>query len=116
MLRFLADENFNGTIVRGVRRGSPELDILTVHEAALTGTPDPELLGWAASQGRLLLTHDVKTMPRFINDRVEAGLPMPGVVEVPMIYPIRQVIEDIVPLYKCSDDGEWEGQIVRVPM
>jgi hypothetical protein len=92
------------------------LDIVTVHEAALTGTPDPELLGWAASQGRLLLTHDVKTVPKFVNDRVEAGLPMPGVVEVPTICPLSQVIDEIRMLGICSDDAEWEGQIIRVPL
>ncbi len=116
MLRFLADENFNGAIVRGLLRASPGLDILTVQGAALSGTPDPELLEWAASHGRVLLTHDVRTMPKFVRDRVESGLPMPGVIEVPAVCDLGQVIYEIRMIDVCSEIGEWEGQIARIPL
>jgi hypothetical protein len=100
----------------GVLRMCPGIDLVTAHDSNILGISDPELLGWAARQGRLLLTHDVRTMPKFVLERVSARLPMPGVVEVPTICPIRQVIEEIALLYECSIDGEWEGQIVRIPM
>jgi hypothetical protein len=116
MLRVLADENFHGAIVRGILRASPSLDLITVADAGLLGMSDPQLLAWAAERGRLLLTHDVRTIPTHVQARLTSGLPMPGVVEVPALCSIRQVIEDIVLLCECSLDGEWEGQIVRVPM
>ena len=62
MLRFAADENFNNDIVRGLRRRKPELDIVRVQEAGLSGAVDPDVLEWAAREGRVLLTHDVATM------------------------------------------------------
>ena len=70
MLRFAADENFNNDIVRGLRRRKPELDIVRVQEAGLSGAVDPDVLEWAAREGRVLLTHDVATMTRHAYERV----------------------------------------------
>lgn len=116
MLRLVADENFNGAIVRGVLRKSHALDLVTAQDVGLLGSSDDALLAWAAERRRLLLTHDVRTIPRYVHQRVTAGLPMPGVIEVPSICPIRQVIDEIILLCECSLDGEWDGQIVRIPM
>jgi hypothetical protein len=60
MLKFLADENFNNDILRGVLRLNPEIDIIRVQDTDLVAAPDPVVLAWAAEQGRVLLTHDVK--------------------------------------------------------
>jgi hypothetical protein len=83
MLRLVADENFNGAIVRGLLRAAPDLDIVTIQDIGLAGASDAEVLEWAASAGRLLLTHDVRTMPGFVRERVESGRPMPGASKWP---------------------------------
>lgn len=44
MIQYAADENFNHTIVRGIRRRSPEIDIVTVQEAGLSGSDEPTVL------------------------------------------------------------------------
>jgi hypothetical protein len=116
MLRFIADENFNNAIVRGVFRVSPVLDLCTVQDAGLAGTADIELLNWAATHRRVLLTHDVQTMRKYATNRVVSGLAMPGVIEVPTICVARRVIHDILLLNECCEDGELEGQIIRLPM
>ncbi|WP_292836721.1 DUF5615 family PIN-like protein [Nostoc sp. JL33] len=48
MLKFLADENFDNTIVRGLFRLSPEIDIVRVQDLGLSGKDDPTILDWAA--------------------------------------------------------------------
>jgi hypothetical protein len=116
MLRLLADENFNRSIVRGLLRSAPGLDIVLAQDAGLTGTPDPDVLEWAAAAGRLLLTHDIRTMPGFVKVRVEAGLPVPGVIEVAGTCPIGRAIEEVLLVALCSTEGEWANQIVRVPL
>ena len=88
MLAFLADENFDGDIIAGVRRRCPEIDIVRVQDVGLTRAVDPVILAWAAEAGRLLLTHDVATVTRDAYERTGAGLPMPGVVEVPWLLPV----------------------------
>jgi predicted nuclease of predicted toxin-antitoxin system len=63
MLRLLADENFNGDIVRGLLLRQPTLDVVRVQDVGLIGTDDSEILAWAAENNRIVLTHDRATMP-----------------------------------------------------
>ena len=116
MLQLAADENFNHDILRGLKRRDPLLDIVRIQDAGLSGATDPELLAWVAREGRALLTHDVSTLTRFAYDRVKAGLPMPGVVEVSRAVPIGSAIEDILLLANHSHPGEWEGRIIYLPL
>ena len=55
-LAFLADENFDGKLLGGLLNRLPELDVVRVQEVGLSGVGDPEVLYWAADQGRILLT------------------------------------------------------------
>ena len=116
VLRILADEYFNRDIVNVVLRRLPEAQIDTVQDVDLGSTDDPRLLDWAATRGRILLTHDVNTITRFANDRVRAGQSMPGVFAVPLTAPIKRVIDDVVLLLECSEAGEWQNQVRFLPL
>jgi hypothetical protein len=116
MLRLATDEDFNNRILRGLLRRRPGLDIVRVQDAGLAGRGDAEVLEWAAREGRVLLTHDVTTMKRYVDERAAAGLRMPGVFEVSQQTPIAQVIEDILLLAECSLEGEWDAQIRFLPL
>lgn len=116
MLRLAIDEDFNNRILRGLLRRRPDLNIVRVQDAGLSGRRDAEVLEWAAREGRVLLTHDVTTMKRYVDERVAAKLSMPGVFEVGQQTPIAQAIEDILLLAECSLEGEWEGQIRFLPL
>jgi hypothetical protein len=115
MLRLAIDEDFNNRILRGLLRRKPELDIVRVQDAGILGRGDAEVLEWAATENRILLTHDVTTMKRHVDERIAAGLPMPGVFELSQSVPIGQAIEDILLLAECSLEHEWEGQIRFLP-
>ncbi len=82
----------------------------------MAGADDPTVLEWAASEGRVLVSHDVKTLGKFAYERVLAGLPMPGVFEVHDSLPTGQVINDLILLATCSHPGEWEGQVQFFPL
>ena len=58
MLRLAADENFNNDILRGLIRRNPIIDIVRVQDVGLSGADDPAVLAWAASESRVLVTHD----------------------------------------------------------
>jgi predicted nuclease of predicted toxin-antitoxin system len=81
-VRLLFDENFDNDIFRGLRRRNPELELIRVQDVGLRTADDPVILEWAAQEGCILFTHDVETMTKYAYERVEAGLPMPGVVEI----------------------------------
>jgi hypothetical protein len=116
MVRFLADENFNNQIVRGVLRRNSNVDIVRVQDVGLTEADDPTVLEWAAQNGRIVLTHDVTTMTNFAYERVQAGLSMPGLFEVSRRVPVGLAIEEILLLDECSLAGEWEGQVRFLPL
>jgi hypothetical protein len=78
MLRLASDENFNGAVVRGLFRRQPGLDLIRVQDVGLRQTPDSDILEWAANQGRVVLSHDVSTVPPVSYQRVADGKPMPG--------------------------------------
>lgn len=116
MLRFAADENVNGDVVRGLLRRNPKLDIVRIQDVGLSGTDDASVLQWAANQGRVIVTHDISTLATHAFDRIAAGQPMPGVFEVQSVAPIGQAIDDLILLAECSVEGEWEGQVRFLPL
>ena len=116
MLRLAADENFNNDIIRGLLRRKPDLDIVRVQDVGLSGADDRNVLEWAAQEGRVLLTHDVRTITCYAYERVESNQAMPGVFEVSRAVPVGVVIEDILLLSECSLETEWEGQVRYLPL
>jgi predicted nuclease of predicted toxin-antitoxin system len=54
-MRFLANENFPGAAVTALDAAGQ--DVVWVRTAA-PGTTDPDVLAWAAREGRILLTFD----------------------------------------------------------
>lgn len=61
-VRYQADADLNHAIVLAVLRQEPSIDFQTANEAELEGVQDPDVLAMAASAGRILVTHDRKTM------------------------------------------------------
>ena len=116
MVRFLADENFNNQIVRGILRQNPDIDLVRVQDVDLSGADDPTILAWAAQEGRIVLTHDVATMTTFAYQRIQAELCMPGLFEVSRRVPVGLAIEEIILIAECSIEGEWEGQVRFLPL
>ncbi len=116
MLRMAADENLNNDIVRGLIRRNPDLDIVRVQDVGLSGADDATILKWAASERRVLITHDVNTLTYCAYQRVRAGEAMPGVFEVSRSVSVGQAIDDLLLLAECSLEGEWEAQVRYLPL
>ena len=62
---FQADADLNQDIVIGVIRREPAIDFQTAEEARLRGLSDLEVLTLAATQQRILVSHDAKLFCRF---------------------------------------------------
>jgi len=114
-VKYLFDEDLNGRIVRGVRRRIRDLDSTTVQEADLPEASDPVVLDWAAAQGRIVITHDHRTMRPCAEERLKLGLPMTGLILVRQAVALAQVIDDLVLIVEASNAEEWEGKIVFLP-
>jgi predicted nuclease of predicted toxin-antitoxin system len=116
MIKLLADENLDNTIIRGLLRRNPDIDIVRVQDIDLSGEDDPVVLEWAASQGRVLLTHDVATITRYAYERLANTLAMPGVIEIHTDASIGRVIEDLFMILECGTPEDLDGQIYYLPL
>ena len=105
--RFLADENIDPDLVAGLQRRVSDVDVVRVQEVGLRALGDAEILQWAADQGRILINHDLKTIPGFAGERLIAGLPMPGVIFLRSTLPIAQAIDELAVIADASDAEEW---------
>jgi len=116
VIRFLADENLTGSIVAGLLRRNPSVDIVRTQDTDLAGASDRDLLQWAARQGRILLTHDVRTVTRAASRIIEAGQPLAGVLIIRDTLPVSQAIEELLLIAECSDSREWQGVVDYLPL
>jgi predicted nuclease of predicted toxin-antitoxin system len=116
VLRLLADENFNGRILRALQRQIPDLDVVRTQDTPLSGVDDPTLLQFAAAENRIVLTHDVETLVGYAWERVRAGKPMPGVIVALTDGPIGRVIGDLEILLLASRPEELDAQIRFLPL
>lgn len=48
----------------------PDLDLVRVQDVGIQGIDDPTILSWAAENKRIVITHDIATMPDFAYERV----------------------------------------------
>jgi hypothetical protein len=55
-------------------------------------------------------------MVGFAAQRAKVGRPMPGLIEAKRSLPAGAVIEDLYTLASCSLPGEWEGQVIYLPL
>lgn len=116
MLRLLSDENFSGDIVRGLFLRQPDLDLLRVQDVGLQEADDPAILEWAAVNSRIILTHDRATMPDFAYRRLLDGKQMMGMFVVNDRMPTRQAIDQLLLLIGCSEQSEWKGVVLYLPL
>jgi hypothetical protein len=112
MLRLASDADVHGEIIRGLRRRLPGIDLVRAQDALPEGTPDPDVLAWAAAEKRVLITNDRNTMVGFACQRVAAGEPVSGLIATTNEQSIGSAIDDILLLAECMTESEIRDQIV----
>lgn len=115
MIRFQADADLNFTIVAGVLRREPALDFQDAHDGGIVGLADPEVLEVAAEQNRILVSHDVRTMPSHFADFL-LERDSPGVLLIPQHLPISTAIEELVLIWSATEPTDWANRLCRLPL
>jgi len=115
-MRFAADENFNGKILDTLRQRLPESDIVRVQDTKMYQSSDPDVLAWAAEEGRILLTHDVQTLVDDAYARVRAGLLMPGVIRVSTTISIGEAVDELEIMLGAGTPEDFHHQVKYVPL
>ena len=116
MLKLLVDVQIARALVKGMLLEEPGLDVVTVQDVGLRTALDPDILEWAAREGRVLVTFDVKTIPAAAYKRVTEGKPMPGVFAITEGTPLSLAIDNLVDLVQLSLPDEWEGRVEYLPL
>ena len=115
MIRFQADADLRFSIVLGVLRREPAIDFQSAIEAKIPSLPDPEVLRLASEQGRVLVSHDAKTMPLHFAEFI-AHTASPGVLIVPQHLAIAEAIDELVLIWSATDVSDWTNRICRLPL
>lgn len=111
--RFQADADFDQRIVAATVRREPAIDFRTAGEAGLVGLLDPEVLARTAADGRVLVSHDRKTMPHHFGEFLGRAS-SPGVLIFPQYLRIGVVVEELVLIWTATDAAEWTDRLLVV--
>ncbi|MEK7249825.1 MAG: DUF5615 family PIN-like protein [Bacteroidota bacterium] len=112
---FQADADLNQNIVKALLRREPTIDFKTAVAANLDGLKDLEVLTRAAQEGRLLVTHDRRTMPQHFAELI-AKEPSSGVIIVPQNIPLATVVDELILIWLTTEAEEWLNRISSLPI
>ena len=114
-IKFQADTDFNQTIRQALQRREPAIEFRTADEAKIRGLPDPEVLAIAAREGRILLSHDHRTMPVHFANFI-ATQQSPGVFLLSQDLPTRIAVEELLMIWEASEAEEWANTLQYLPL
>ena len=114
-VRYQADVDLDGRIIRGLRRTAPEIEIQTATQAWLNGIEDPHVLQVAADSGRILVSQDRRTMPAHFARYVKRAR-SPGLILLREATPIATAIEELVLIWAASNAEEWINRLIWIPL
>ena len=114
-VHFLADANFNQKIVAGLRLREPAIDFALPQAMIPERMKDPDLLDLACLSDRIVVSHDVTTMPRWFDQCVEERS-CAGLIPVPESVPIRVAIEDLLLIWYLTEPEEWRNRMAWLPL
>jgi hypothetical protein len=115
-IRYEADNDLNERIVAATYRKEPSIDFQTARKAQFDQLNDISVLHRAASEGRILVTHDKRTMPRHFASFLGEGNTSPGVLLViPQDAPLKSVVETLVLIWADNSPEDWENALTIIP-
>ena len=114
--RFQADADLHFDIVLGVLRREAAIDFQSAQELLPDGTADLDVLRLSAQDGRILVSHDVRTMPVHFRDFMNRDGGSPGVFLVSQSVAASSVIEELILIWTASDASEWSDRLTWLPL
>ncbi len=114
-IRFQADADLNQIIVLATVRREPSIDFQAAAAVGLTSRHDQEVLKIAAQEGRVLVTHDHKTMPRHFAQFIMRDT-SPGLLVVPQHLAVVAAVEDLRLIWFATEAEEWVNRVSFLPL
>lgn len=114
-IRYQADADLNLNILLATVRREPSIDFQTAEAAGLARRRDRDVLVMAAREGRLLVTHDQKTMPRHFGEFITTETSL-GLLVVPQHLTVAAVTEELLLIWFSTEAEEWINRISYLPL
>lgn len=117
-LRYLLDENINPVYKVQLVRHEASLVVRAVGEvgAPPKGTLDPEILKWCDAYAFVLVTNNRKSMPGHLNEHLQAGGHVPGILILNPEMPMGDAIEALILIAQASLAEEYQDRISFLPV
>lgn len=77
---------------------------------------DPEVLALAAERQRVLVSHDVGTMPAHFRAFQNAGKHSSGVFLIPQRLDVGTAIDELLLIWLASEASEWQDRLEWLPL
>ncbi len=115
---FLLDENVPLIIQTQLEQMGPDIKVYAIGDGAAPdkGTPDPDILAWIETYGCMLITNNRATMPVHLQKHLSQGRHISGIIQLPKRINIGKILEDLLLIYAASEPGEFQNQIVYLPL
>jgi hypothetical protein len=110
-VKFQADNDLRRAIIRGFLRRLPAADF---QYQPLNAVDDLAVLHLAAETGRIVVSHDVSTMPEAFAEFRRTSH-SPGILLTPQSWAIAEAIEHLVLIWELTDASEWQNRICYLP-
>ena len=114
--KFIADADLNEDLIRGLLRIETSIDFLTASDGGTRGLRDRQVLELAAAAGRVLVSHDRKTMIGEFHQFLADGHSSPGLISVEQELDEGDAIEDLLLICAATSEEELRDQIMWVPI
>jgi hypothetical protein len=120
-IAFVLDENIRGQIWSAIcqhnARGVNPIDVTRVGDPPdlPLGTPDPDLLMWAARAARVVVTKDVRTLPALLVTYLQQGHDSPGLMVLRGGFSIPDLVGALVLAAHGYEPWELQDQVTFVP-
>src|SRR3954468_13843975 len=116
---FLLDEHLRGPLwdAIGYHNARPGTEAIRAYRvgdspAPPLGTDDPKLLEWAEQESCILVSCDRQTMARYFWDHIGAGRHVPGLILLPNVFSVADVLEYLILAAYATDPAEWQDRMV----
>jgi len=117
--RFLLDEHLRGPLWQAILRFNlrgldSNLDVVRVGDPPELplSTDDPSILAWCEREGRILVTHDRRTMSVHLRAHLQSGHHSPGIVVVRANTSVNDVIECLILIAEAEFSAEFRDAII----
>ncbi len=112
--RLLADADLNVAIVTGLVRRNAGIGFKRAEDVPLEGLRDPAVLAVAADEARVLVSHDVTTMPGHFREFVMQRA-SPGVILIPQELGIGVAIEALFLICDACEPEDLQNTVCLIP-